>query len=99
MQVHIIKPAKNAMQSGQAQGDFWHIRPNITDPQRPNALMGWISSANTTSQIDLKFPTQEDAIAYAEKKGWSYTIITSQKKKTQPKSYAENFTRNRPIVG
>ena len=99
MQVHIIKPAKNAMQSGQANGDFWHIRPNITETQRPNTLMGWISSANTTSQIDLKFPTQEEAIAYATKKSWTYTIIPSQNKRIQPKSYAANFTKDRPIAG
>ena len=36
--------------------------------------MGWSSTADPLSNLQLDFATKEDAIAYAEKNKWSYLL-------------------------
>lgn len=98
MHVRIFKPTKNAMQSGQGGRGAWCLHPHAETPKTPNALMGWISTGDTTEQITLFFDTPEDAIHYAQQRGWTYTVLPDHPRTMRPKSYAANFTRNRPVV-
>ena len=94
MQVRIYKPAKTAMQSGQAQTKEWLLvtepAPKIMDP-----LMGWTGSRDTMQQVRLRFETLDEAKAYAEKMGWRYTIEQPQARHVRPKAYADNFRYGR----
>ena len=35
-------------------------------------MMGWTSSADPMANLKLTFDSQEDAIAFAERNGWTY---------------------------
>ena len=63
--------------------------------RRPDPLMGWSSAADTLNQIRLRFPTQEEAEAYAKGKGLEYTVVEPQERSPKSKSYAENFRYDR----
>lgn len=41
----------------------------------------------------LKFASQEDAVAFAEKQGWDYFLQAPHKQEFHPKSYSTNFTK------
>ncbi len=59
-------------------------------------LMGWTSSRDTTQQVRLYFDSREQAVAHAERQGWSYAVEEEPRaRRTQPKSYADNFRYDR----
>jgi len=94
MRVRIYKPAKTAMQSGMNNNKEWVLEseptPKILDP-----LMGWTGSRDTMEQVQLRFPTLDEARAYADKNGWRYTVELSHARHIRPKAYADNFAYNR----
>ena len=94
MQVRIYKPAKTAMQSGEGNTKEWVLEaepsPKVLDP-----LMGWTGSRDTMQQVRLQFATVEEAKAYAEKKGWHYTVEMPRPRHVRPKAYADNFAYTR----
>jgi len=92
--VRIFKPAKNAMQSGTAGIKRWKIEWN-TQERWENHLMGWSSTADPLSNLQLDFATKEDAIAYAEKNKWSYLLEDPKERAPKAKSYALNFAWNK----
>ena len=95
MEVRIFKPAKTAMQSGQGKTRSWVVEFEPTDAARPDDLMGWVGSADTSKQVQLSFDNKEDAIAYAKKKGYAYTVSEPKPRKAKPKAYADNFAFDR----
>ena len=80
------------MQSGLGKSDKWLIRFETNDAGL-NPLMGWESSSDTLSELNLEFSTKELAIEYAKKNKIDYEIIEPQKRKTVKKSYADNFLK------
>ena len=88
----IYIPTKNSMQSGLGKSDKWLIRFETNDAGL-NPLMGWESSSDTLSELNLEFSTKELAIEYAKKNKIDYEIIEPQKRKTVKKSYADNFLK------
>ena len=58
-----------------------------------NPLMGWETSSDTLSELNLEFPTKNLAIEYAKKNKIDFEIIEPQKRKTVKKSYADNFLK------
>ena len=88
----IYIPTKNSMQSGLGKTDRWVIEYETKNPGT-NPLMGWESSSNTLSELNLKFSTKELAIEYAKKNKIDFEIIEPQKIKTVKKSYANNFLK------
>ena len=80
------------MQSGLGKGDKWVFKFE-TENTGINPLMGWETSTNTLSELNLEFSTKELAIEYAKKKKINYEIIEPQKRKTVKKSYADNFLK------
>ena len=79
------------MQSGLKKFDKWIIE-YITDDPGTNPLMGWESSTNTLSELNLEFYTKEEAVRYAKKNNINYEIIEPKNRKIIKKSYADNFT-------
>lgn len=91
-QAIIYQPAKSAMQSGKAKTHYWLLEFIRSQPMTPDALMGWTSMSETVpQQLHLKFPTKEEAVAYAEKHGIAYQLREPKEARIPPKSYAENF--------
>jgi ETC complex I subunit conserved region len=95
MKVRIYQPSKNAMQSGRGKTHDWLLEYEIETPRRPEPLMGWISSGDTLNQVRLKFEKKEDAIAFAERKGWDYTVQEAHARRIRPRNYADNFRPDR----
>ena len=87
----IYKPSKTAMQSGIKKFDKWIIE-FITKEPGINPLMGWESSSDTYSELNLEFKTKELAVEYAKKNKIDYELIESKSRKIIKKSYADNFT-------
>ena len=87
----IYKPAKTAMQSGQAQTKAWRLEFEPASAREIDPLMGWTSGGDTNAQVRLEFDTREEAIAYAERAGLAYQIAEPQARKAVRKSYADNF--------
>lgn len=91
MPVRIYKPAKTAMQSGEARTKEWVLEFEPEAPSAPDPLMGWISSADTRAQVRLEFATKEEAVAFAVREGFAYTVSEPKERKPIRKSYADNF--------
>src|ERR1700757_2483416 len=70
----IFKPAKTAMQSG-ARARKWVFSYEPATRRQPEALMGWISAEDTLNEVQLRFETMEQAVAFATKNGLDYTVI------------------------
>ena len=81
------------MQSGLKKFDKWVVE-FITKDTSINPLMGWESSDDTYSEINLEFSTKELAIDYAKKNKLIFEVIEPNKRKIVKKSYADNFTKN-----
>jgi len=88
----IYKPSKTAMQSGIKKFDKWIIE-FITKDTSINPLMGWESSEDTLSELNLEFSSKELAIDYAKKNKIDYEIIEEKSRKVVKKSYADNFLK------
>ena len=80
------------MQSGLGKSDKWLIRFETVNTNI-NPLMGWESSTDTLSELNLEFSSKELAIEYAKKNKVDFEIIEPQKRKTIKKSYADNFLK------
>ena len=80
------------MQSGLGKSDKWLIEFE-TENTGVNALMGWETSTNTLSELNLEFSSKELAAEYAKKNKIDFEIIEPQKRKTVKKSYADNFLK------
>ena len=88
----IYIPTKNSMQSGLGKSVKWLIKFETNDTGF-NPLMGWETSSDTLSELNLEFSTKELAIEYAKKNKIDFEIIEPQKRKTIKKSYADNFLK------
>ncbi|CAH2601916.1 ETC complex I subunit [Rhodovastum atsumiense] len=87
----IFQQPKNAMQSGTAGTQDWVLEFEPAEPRKADPLMGWIGSADTQTQVKLRFETREDAVAYAEKNGIDYEVELPKTRHVRPKAYADNF--------
>ena len=80
------------MQSGLGKSDKWLIRFETNDSGL-NPLMGWESSSDTLSELNLQFSSKELAVEYAKKNKIDFEIIEPQKRKILKKSYSDNFLK------
>jgi hypothetical protein len=97
MAVRIFKPAKTAMQSGEARTKDWVLEYEPEVAREVEPLMGWTSAADTRQQVSLSFDTKEQAIAYAEREGLAYRVMEPPVRAPIRKSYAENFRYDRKV--
>ena len=91
----IYQKPKTAMQSGKAGTQEWILDFEPVEPRRADPLMGWIGSADTQTQVRLRFDTREEAIGYAEKAGLNFEVELPHIHRIKPKSYADNFKYGR----
>jgi hypothetical protein len=87
----IFRPARTAMQSGDAKTRVWVLEYEPEAPREADPLMGWTSSGDMKQQIRLHFPTKEEAIAYATRNGIPYRIYEPNPRKPTKKAYSDNF--------
>jgi hypothetical protein len=97
VRARIYQPPKNAMQSGRGNTRQWVLEHEPAAPRRPDPLMGWASTDDTLSQVQLEFETREQAVAYAEKHGIDYQVFEPAPTALKPKSYADNFRYDRKV--
>ena len=88
----IYKPSKTAMQSGIKKFDKWMIE-FVTDDPGKNPLMGWESSSDTYTELNLEFKSKNLAVEYAKKNNIDFELIEPKERKIIKKSYADNFTK------
>ena len=91
----IYRPTKTAMQSGRAQTRKWILEYEPASPRRPDHLMGWATAADTLNEVQLRFNTCDEAVAFADRLGLDYTVIAPHESAERPKSYADNFRYDR----
>ena len=91
MKVKIYQPAKTAMQSGSANTKCWIVEPERENARFIEPIMGWTGSSDMRQELEFKFPTKEDAVAFAKRSGYDFEVIEPKKRKIVPKSYASNF--------
>ena len=91
----VYKPAKTAMQSGRAKTHGWVLEFEPGAAKRPDALMGWAGSADTSGQVQLRFATQEEALAFASQHGIAVELGEPQSVRIRPKAYSDNFKYDR----
>jgi len=94
--VRILRPAKTAMQSGEAQTRRWILEYEPATRREPDPLMGWSSAQDTLNEVRLRFDTLEEAQAFAQKHGLDYEVVEPHQPRFKPKSYAANFRYERP---
>ena len=80
------------MQSGMAKSNIWIIEFN-TKNSSISPLMGWESSDDTLSELNLEFSSKDLAIDYAKKNKIDFELIEPKKRKILKKSYADNFLK------
>src|SRR6266853_38152 len=91
----IYQPAKTAMQSGRAQTRKWLLEYEPATRRQPDPLMGWSSAEDTLNEVQLRFDTLDEAIAFARRNALDYTVIPPHASSEKPKSYADNFRYDR----
>lgn len=97
MRAKIFKPAKNVMQSGHANSEKWVLEYELETARRPEPLMGWVSSGDTLNQVRVKFDTKDEAVAFAQDKGFDFAVEEPHARKIAPRSYLDNF-KYRPFA-
>ena len=97
MRARIYRPARTAMQSGNAKTRQWVLDYAPAKARSVDPLMGWTSSADTQTQVRLRFESKEAALEYARAKGIDAQVIEPKKRKPNVRAggYGENFATNR----
>ncbi|WP_034851246.1 NADH dehydrogenase ubiquinone Fe-S protein 4 [Inquilinus limosus] len=88
---HIVRPARSATTSGRAGTREWRLVFDRRTPGRVEPLMGWTAGDDPLPQIELRFPSLQSAVAYAERQGLSYVVHDERR----PKAAADT----RPAAG
>src|SRR6478672_4719101 len=91
----ISRPSKTAMQSGRRQTRKWVLEFEPASRRDPDPLMGWSSAQDTLNEVRLRFDSEAEAVAFAKKHGFEYTLIEPQPRTPKVKSYADNFRYDR----
>lgn len=91
MTARIFQRPKSAMQSGRALTDQWVLEFVPAEAKRPDPLMGWAGSGDTRQQVQLKFPSCEDAQAYARRYGIEARVHPTPPRRLKIQAYADNF--------
>jgi len=82
---------RKTTQSGKANAGRWLLELERQDPLRPDPLTGWNGSSDTNPQVRINFQTKEAAIAYCEKHGLGFHVVTAPPVRLKLQAYADNF--------
>jgi hypothetical protein len=87
----IIEVQRRTTQSGRARDGKWTLEFEREQPQRPDPLTGWAGSGDTRTQVRLSFDTKEEALAYAQRKGFTVHLVPAAPVAMKFQAYADNF--------
>ncbi len=73
-QALIFRRTQPVITSGRVGTNQWVLRFERRLPQTIEPLMGWAADDDPLTQIELKFGSREEAIAYAECEGLAYRV-------------------------
>ena len=90
----IRKPAPNAMQSGTKSSD-WIIEFPKGSGCAVDPLTGTTSSIDMLKEVNMRFGSKEDAIAYVKSRAIPYQVLERPKHKPIGRSYGDNFAFER----
>ena len=96
MLAKIYQPSPSAMTSGRAKR-YWVLEFMGKSSGAIDPLTGTKRSTDMHSQLDLKFDSLEEAVAYSKANNIPHQVIQSQKVKRIPRSYADNFAFDRKL--
>jgi hypothetical protein len=91
MTARIYKPARTAMQSGQARTKEWFLDYEPEQPRTVEPLMGWTSTGDMKQEVQLYFDTKEEAVAYCERHAIPHLVFETTPPVRQKISYSDNF--------
>jgi hypothetical protein len=91
MRARIFQQPKTAMQSGVSNTQIWVLEWEPSVKQSLDPLMGWPGSGSTSRQVTLRFDSQAEAVAFAERQGITYDLELPAVRVHKPKAYADNF--------
>jgi hypothetical protein len=72
--------------------DFEHAAPKAIEP-----LKGWTSSRGMLQQVQLRFDTKKEPIAYCEQNRLPYRVLEPNPPKRIVRDYADNFAYARRV--
>jgi hypothetical protein len=91
MLARIYRPARNAMQSGQANIKDWVLEFEPEEARRIDPLMGWTGSGDTKGQVRIAFETRDEAVAFAQRYRIPFQVFEPKEAKRIVRAYADNF--------
>ncbi len=97
MLAKIYRPARSAMQSGQAKTHDWILEFAPEGRKFLDPLMGWTGSSDTEGQVQLRFESSEAAVAYAERHSIPYRVFQPNTRRhvLRQNGYGDNFAYQR----
>ncbi len=91
MKARIFRPSKTATQSGLGKTEEWVLEYEPCSERKPEPLMGWTASGDTTNQVRMKFTSLDEATTFAERKGLEYSVLQPHQRRVKPRNYGDNF--------
>jgi hypothetical protein len=73
-QATIFRRTQPVTTSGHGGTNQWILRFERRIPQTIEPLMGWTADDDPLAQVELRFGTCEEAVAYAEREGLAYRV-------------------------
>ncbi|WP_319519866.1 ETC complex I subunit [uncultured Martelella sp.] len=95
MSAKIYRPARTAMQQGQAKTHKWVLEFDQQAPRKIDPVFGYTSSSDMLQQVKLRFESQQEAEDYARRHGIAYRVIMPKETKEKVVSYSDNFKPGR----
>jgi NADH dehydrogenase len=96
--VLIYKPAKTATQHGWAATKQWVMKFS-PGPQWTNPLMGWTSTSDPLTEMSIKFPTKEAALAFAAENGFDSNVSDEEHNlRKNQRTYGSKFRYEPPVT-
>ncbi|MFQ5624228.1 MAG: ETC complex I subunit [Paracoccaceae bacterium] len=97
MHARIYQPARNPMQSGQANTRRWILEFEPELGKAVDPLMGWTGSSDMNAQVRLRFDSREAAVEYAEAHGLPYRVQEPKPRRhiLRRTGYGDNFAYDR----
>jgi hypothetical protein len=87
----ILEQERKTTQSGKANAGKWVLEFERQQPLRADPLTGWNGSGDTNTQVRMGFASKEAAIAYCEKHGLDFHVVSAPPVRLKIQAYADNF--------
>ena len=83
------------MQSGVAKTRDWVLDYEREEAPVVEPLMGWTSAGDTRQQVQLRFDSKDEAVAYCERHGIAYQVSEPREPARRTMVYSDNFAFTR----